>query len=71
MYLILSHTEAEKRNLEEAARLDIKGGSIYRWAMIVGDELTAIDVEDGDGLTGEEALECVGELPVGFIKNWN
>ena len=39
--------------------------------MIVGDELTAIDVEDGDGLTGEEALECVGELPVGFIKNWN
>jgi hypothetical protein len=71
MYLILSHTEAETRNLEEAKKLDIKGGSIYLWAMIVGDELTALDVEDGDGLTGQEALECVGELPVGFIKNWN
>lgn len=71
MYLILSHTEAETRNLEEAKKLDIKSGSIYLWAMIVGDELTALNVEDGDGLTGEEALECVGELPVGFIKNWN
>jgi hypothetical protein len=71
MYLILPKEEALARNNQEAISRNCVSPTLYWWHMIVGDELTAIDVEDGDGLTGEEALECVGELPVGFIKNWN
>ena len=71
MYLILSHTEAEKRNILQGEEMHLKGTSVYRWLAIKGDKLTALDVEDGNGLTDDEKKECVNELPEDFIKNWN
>jgi len=71
MYLILPTQEAKERNQEEAIKRNCKGYTVYWWHMIDGDNLTALDVEDGKGLTDDEKKECVKELPEDFIKNWN
>jgi len=71
MYLTLPHKEAEKRNRERGEAMELKGTSIYIWSVIVGDTLTAIDVEDGDGLTEDELKECTDKIPEDLITNWN
>jgi hypothetical protein len=71
MYLILSHTEAEKLNISQGKEVNLKGTSVYRWLAIKGDSKTALDVEDGEGLTDDEINKCVEVLPDNFISNWN
>ena len=71
MYLILPKEEALARNNQEAISRNCVSPTLYWWHMIEGVGQTALDVEDGKGLTDDEKKECVKELPVGFIKNWN
>jgi hypothetical protein len=71
MYLILSHKKAEERNLAQGEEMKLKGTSVYRWLAIKGDNKTALDVENGEDLTDDEKTQCVDELPINFIANWN
>ena len=71
MYLILTHNESEARNQQAGQELGVKGTSVYRWSVIVGDNKTALNVGGGDGLTEIELGNCVDSLPDDFVKNWN
>lgn len=67
MYLILPHLEAEQRNIDAGIEIGLKGteggSTFYRWGMgIYDDELSYLDVGDGDGLTQEEIEQTVNEI---------
>ncbi len=66
MYLILEKIAAERRNLTAGIAIGLgRQGSTsrYRWAMATNEELTAINVGNGDGLTEQEVSCCIDELP--------
>ena len=66
MYLILTHKEAEERNIQGGNEIGLKGtrggSTFYRWEMIVMDNETALDVGNGNGLTSEELGQCVNDI---------
>jgi hypothetical protein len=66
MWLILSNTEAEKRNTLEATNHGCKGVTKYWWPFIVNGENTAINVGDGKYLNDTELSKCVSQLPEEF-----
>ena len=67
MYLILPNDQAHQRNQHEAAKRGCGTVTTEWWAYYTADDMTALDVQDGDGLTDDELAQCVDELPDEFI----
>lgn len=67
MYLILPNKQATKRNQTEATKRGCRGNTNEWWNYYTADDLTALCVQDGDGLTDDELAQCVDELPDEFI----
>lgn len=67
MWLILENEEAKLRNCYEALKRKCDMVTTKAaWNYIEGKTHTALDVDEGDGLTEEELGACVDELPKGF-----
>lgn len=69
MYLILENNEAKERNRNAGIEIGLKGeaggSTLYRWQMIgINETTTALNVEDGDGLTEDELKKCVEKIEI-------
>ena len=67
MYLILPTEQAEARNKAEAQNRGCGDVTNKWWSEITIEGETALNVGDGEGLTGEELAQTVNELPDRFL----
>lgn len=64
MYLILPTEEAKERNALEALKRGCKHPTTAWWSTSqINNNMAALHVMDGDGLTDSELEMCVDELP--------